>query len=88
MEAAVLACRRNLKDFAFRLGSRKCRIIWSSIRSHVSFLRDSDPVHMTNKGYNLMAKLVIDTVSTPNGDSMKRMPESETEDYPSKKRPF
>ena len=45
-------------------------------------------VHMTNKGYNLIAKLMIDSICAPNGDHKKRMPERKTEDYPSKKRPF
>ena len=59
-EEAILACRRNLKDFAFRLGL-KTRVIcpWSQLRNLEDDLWPTDPVHMDNKGYIAIAGQIL-----------------------------
>ena len=59
-EEAILACRRNLKDFAFRLGL-KTRVIcpWSQLRNLEDDLRPTDPVHMDKKGYAAVAGQIL-----------------------------
>ena len=69
-EEAILACRRNLKDFAFRLGL-KTRVIcpWSQLRN-LDDLWPTDPVHMDSKGYIAIAGQIL--VALQQSSSMDR----------------
>ena len=81
-EAAILACRRNLKDFAFRHGLRGCKILcpWSTLKKHAEQLWSTDPVHMTREGYDLLEGLVLEAaMGAEDMDNRKRtldMPEA------------
>ena len=81
-EAAILACRRNLKDFAFRHGLRGCKILCprSTLKKHAEQLWSTDPVHMTKEGFDLLAGLVLEVATgAEDVDNRKRtldMPEA------------
>ena len=59
-EEAILACRCNLKDFAFRLGL-KTRVIcpWSQLRKLEDDLWPTNLVHMDKKGYAAVAGQIL-----------------------------
>ena len=62
-ESAIIACRKNLKDFCFRHDIGGCKVIcpWSSIRRRVDELwMTLDPIHMTTVGYDLVAGMVLE----------------------------
>ena len=60
LEASVLSCKTNLKDFAFRKGIRMCRVIspWQVLRD----VQDTweDPVHLKKGGYMEIARMTED----------------------------
>ena len=61
LEMAVVDCRKNLKDFAFRQGIRNLRVVgpWPALRE----LGDSiwlDKVHLNPPGYSKIADLVLE----------------------------
>ena len=67
-EAAILACRRNLKDFCFRHDIRGCKIIcpWSELRQQAGELwTTGDPVHMSlsSVGYDAIANMVLEAAA-------------------------
>ena len=68
LEESVLSCRRNLKDFAFRLGIRNLRVAcpWSQLRNVTSNIW-ADPVHMNPDGFSLLAKLTLTTIKQSEG---------------------
>ena len=69
LEEAVLSCRRNLKDFAFRQGVRSVRTMfpWSQLKKIEDDLWPSDPVHMCDRGYTALADLVLSAVQQNGG---------------------
>ena len=69
LEEAVLSCRRNLKDFAFRQGVRSVRTVcpWSQLKKIEDNLWPSDPVHMCDRGYTALAGLVLSGVQQNGG---------------------
>ena len=69
LEDAVLSCRRNLKDFAFRQGVRSVRTMfpWSQLKKIEDDLWPSDPVHMSERGYSALADLVLAAVQQNGG---------------------
>ena len=69
LEEAVLSCRRNLKDFAFRQGVSSIRTIcpWSQPRKIDDNLWPSNPVHMNERGYSALADLVLAAVQQNGG---------------------
>ena len=58
-EEVIHACRKNLKDFAFRQGVRNIRVIcpWSKLKLMEDDLCPTDPVHMMERGYSAVADL-------------------------------
>ena len=81
-ESAILSCRRNLRDFAFRHGLRGCKVIcpWSTLRGHAETLWTTDPVHMSKEGFDHIAKLIWEaSTGADDTDNRKRpldMPEA------------
>ena len=69
LEDAVLSCRRNLKDFAFRQGVRSVRTMfpWSQLKKIEDDLWPSDPVHMCDRGYTALANQVLSAVQQNGG---------------------
>ena len=65
---SVLSCRRNLKDFAFRLGIRNLRVAcpWSQLRNATTNIW-ADPVHMNADGFSLLAKLTLTIIKQSEG---------------------
>ena len=64
LESAVSECRRGIKDFCFRQGVRNVRVMgpWKDLAG----LGDAvwgDAVHLTDHGYQEVAKLVMQTDS-------------------------
>ena len=82
IESAILSCRRNLGDFAFRHGLMGFKIIcpWSMLKGHAEALWAADPVHMTKEGFDLLAGLVLEAATgAEDVDNRKRtlnMPEA------------
>ena len=60
LEDAVLASRKNLKDFAFRQGLRNIRVLgpWSSLRKLGITMWEEDKVHMNKVGFDALAELI------------------------------
>ena len=63
LESAVYNCKTNLKDFAFREGVRNVRVInpWAVLKKLDRIW--SDPIHLTEEGYVLIAEEVIEADS-------------------------
>ena len=62
-ESAIMASRKNLKDFCFRHNIRGCKVICprSSITRRAYELWTSlDPIHMTTVGFDLVAGMVLE----------------------------
>ena len=59
-EEAIHACRKHLKDFAFR----NLRSInpWSKLKLLEGNLWPTDPVHMAERGYTAIADMVVETI--------------------------
>ena len=59
--AAVQECRRNLKDFGFRLGVSNLRVLspWGSIHHLGEDVWARDGVHLTEPGYDAIASMVV-----------------------------
>ena len=64
----VLACRKNLRDFAFRLGIRNLRVAcpWSQLRNSTVNIW-ADPVYLNAEGFSLLATLTLKTIKQNNG---------------------
>ena len=60
LEDAVLASRKNMKDFAFRQGLRNIRVLgpWSSLRKLGNNMWEIDQVHVNKEGFDAIAELV------------------------------
>ena len=76
IESAILSCRRNLGDFAFRHGLMGCKIIcpWSMLKGHAEALWAADPVHMTKEGFDLLAGLVLEAATGADDIENKKRP--------------
>ena len=62
LEEAVITCRKNLKDFAFRQGLCNLRVMcpWTQVRRLESGIW-SDPVHLNSVGFDAIAFQLITT---------------------------
>ena len=60
LEDAILASRKNMKDFAFRQGLQNIRVLgpWSSLRKVSYNVWEDDQVHITKEGFDTIAELV------------------------------
>ena len=60
LEDAVLASRKNLKDFAFRQGLRNIQVLgpWSSLRKLGITSWEEDQVHMNRAGFDTLEELI------------------------------
>ena len=69
LEEAIMACRRNLKDFAFRNNIKNIRVIcpWTQLKKMEDVLWEAGPVHMSATGYSVLAGLVLSTVKQNEG---------------------
>ena len=76
IESAILSCRRNLRDFAFRHGLRGCKVIcpWSTLRGHAETLWTTDPVHMSKEGFDHIANLIWEACTGADDTDNKKRP--------------
>ena len=63
-EEAIHACRKHLKDFAFRQGVRNLRVTnpWSKLKLLEGNLWPADPVHMAERGYTAIAAMLLKAI--------------------------
>ena len=87
-EAAILACRRNLKDFCFRHHICRCKIIcpWRELRQQAGELWiTGDPVHMSGFGYDVVANMVLEAATGASDLTTKKRPLARPENSKSKR---
>ena len=62
LEDAIFDCRKNLKDFAFRLGMRRVKILgpWNAIRRLGDGIWVGDPVHPSADAYDCIAESLVE----------------------------
>ena len=72
LEDAIFDCRKNLKDFAFRLGMRRVKILgpWNAIRRLGDGIWVGDPVHPSADAYDCIAEYLVE-LSRSNSPSAK-----------------
>ena len=88
LEDAVLASRKNMKDFAFRQGLRNIRVLgpWSSLRKLGNNMWEDDQVHMNKEGFDAIAELVSTCASESRGmeaGGSSRLPKTPSSGGPS-----
>ena len=64
LKAAVIECRRNIKDFCFTQGIRSVRVVgpWPALKALGEEVW-ADQVHLTPQGYSVVANLVMEAVA-------------------------
>ena len=62
LEDSIFDCRKNLKDFAFRLGMRNVRILgpWNGVCRLSNNIWSTDPVHPSLSAYNCIANTITE----------------------------
>jgi hypothetical protein len=83
LEDNIFQCKKDMKDFAFRLGFKKSKTISTWGLDRKTGLAWADPVHLSAEGYSSLAKIVMEA-STQVG--LKRN-SSKAEQPPAPKRP-
>ena len=71
LEDSIFDCRKHLKDFSFRLGLRRVKILgpWNSIRRLGDGIWSSDPVHPSPEAYDCIAGAVVELAAALNTPS-------------------
>jgi hypothetical protein len=66
LESGLYAARKNIKDFAFRHGYRRCSTVstWGKVKRVKNIW--TDPVHLTADGYDAIAAATIEAVTDIN----------------------
>ena len=79
LEDSIFDCRKNLKDFAFRLGLHNIRVLgpWNAVRRLGDNIWSADPVHPSQAAYNCIANSITEMYDNSlSGESAHSHPSS------------